>query len=309
VTLRIFRLFSASFELIFAALLWGFGFIGAVWALRSWDASQLVFLRFFFGAVLGFVIAAFGAQPSRKEFWWLVRASFWPAFWLSGMMIFQTWGLQSTTATKSVFITTLYVVLVPFMETLWRRKALPWALWSFVGLSLFGVFLIIDPSWNDGWNKGDLLTMICAFAGAAQIMAVDRVSASIEKSFLFNCLQSTWGFLLTLPFLYFSKDSLIPAVMPSPLAWAGLITLCVGSTMIAFYLQVKAQKVLSPTVSSLFFLLESPFALVFAFWLLQERLTIRQGVGAVLVLLSALLATVRESRQKKALMRQAEVLS
>ena len=64
----------------------------------------------------------------------------------------------------------------------------------------------------------------------------------------------------------------------------GLLMLGIGSTLIAFYLQIKAQKVLSSTVSSLFFLLESPFALLFAFFLLGESLNMKQGIGALLII-------------------------
>jgi drug/metabolite transporter (DMT)-like permease len=77
----------------------------------------------------------------------------------------------------------------------------------------------------------------------------------------------------------------------------GLLSLSLGSTTLAFYLQVRAQAHLSATVSSLLFLLESPFALIFAFLLLGESLSTMEAIGAFLIFTAAVLASLREARQ------------
>jgi drug/metabolite transporter (DMT)-like permease len=69
--------------------------------------------------------------------------------------------------------------------------------------------------------------------------------------------------------------------------------------LIAFYLQVRAQKQLSATVSSLMFLLESPFAMIFALILLGQGLTATESAGAFLIFMSAVFATFLETRPAK----------
>ncbi len=72
----------------------------------------------------------------------------------------------------------------------------------------------------------------------------------------------------------------------------GIFAVTIGSTLIAFALQIKAQRVLPATTASLFFLFESPFAIFFAMLLLSESVTLWQSVGAVLIFSSALGATL-----------------
>jgi drug/metabolite transporter (DMT)-like permease len=61
--------------------------------------------------------------------------------------------------------------------------------------------------------------------------------------------------------------------------------------LFAFFLQIKAQKVLSPSLSSIIFLLESPFASLFAFLLLGDRMTPLQALGGVMIFVAAFTAT------------------
>lgn len=297
-TKNLFRLSTASLELVLAASFWGFGFVATIWGLTAWAPVPLLLWRFIIGAIAGVLVVALFARPSRKELLWQLRASFLPAFFLTVMILLQTWGMLYTTATKSGFITILYIVLVPLLETAVARKKIPLQLWLCIVISLIGIYLIVDPSWDQSFNLGDFLTLLCALGAALQIITVDRVSGQIENAFMFNTLQSVWAVGLLMLAQPFQSGSLIVA-SPSVVAWVGVLSLALGSTLIAFYLQIRAQKVLSSTVSSLFFLLESPFALLFAYFFLKESLNFQQGLGAVLIMISAFMATLREKQKSE----------
>jgi drug/metabolite transporter (DMT)-like permease len=107
----------------------------------------------------------------------------------------------------------------------------------------------------------------------------------VKSAFIFNAFQSFWSALLSLVTVFIFSGPHWKGYD----FWAlvGLASLTIGSTMIAFALQVKAQKTLSPSLSSLLFLLESPFAMLFGILLLHETLSLGQTVGAVLIFLSA----------------------
>jgi drug/metabolite transporter (DMT)-like permease len=286
----------ASLELLTAAAFWGFGFVAAVWALKAFSALEVTLLRFLIASVIGLVF--FLSQRTRKavrENWDL---SFWPAALLTGTLLFQTWGLQYTTATKSGFITTLYVVFVPLLEFIIQKRKLPLALWCCVVSALIGTALIVNLGLSD-LNIGDLLTFICALLAAGQIYVLAVISPKVRTPFVFNIVQSYWALLICLPLLLVA-----PVKIPewSAISWqalAGLGSLAIGSTVIAFYLQVRAQAHLSATVSSLFFLLESPFALLFAVLLLGESLGPLESMGAALIFLSAVAASGIEAKRKK----------
>ena len=60
--------------------------------------------------------------------------------------------------------------------------------------------------------------------------------------------------------------------------------------MLAFFLQVSSQKVLSTTTASMLCLLEAPFSFLFATLILGETLIGLQILGAFLILLSSALS-------------------
>jgi len=286
---------QATAELLFAAIIWGFGFIATVWALKSVDPISMSFIRFFVTFLVGIMIAVLFLKFSKAQHKTHFKQSFLPGILLSLVIVLQTWGLETTTATNSGFITTLYVVMVPLIELFVFRKRIPkvHALW--VLLAIGGTALIIQFH-LDQFTKGDLLTLICAVFAAIQIVWIGQIHKQIESAYLFNVYQSFWAALaaiIIIPFygkLYFNSPDLLAVI--------GLLSLTFGSTLIAFALQVRAQRVLSPSIASLIFLLESPFALIFAIYFLKESMTELQAMGALLIFFSAVGATLAERRAK-----------
>lgn len=288
---------TALLELVFASALWGFGFIGTAWALREMGPLALTGSRMFLASVAGIAICisvpSLRKQLSMSQF----KLAFWPGVFLCATMFLQTWGLQYTTVTKSGFITTLYVLIVPVMERFLVGSKIPKYHMLYVIFALIGVGFIcnlgnLDVS-QEGLNKGDLITLACSFAASLQIVWFGKIQNRIESSFNFNVYQMFWTGLV--PFF------LMFAVQPPPMhlsKWPliGLIELIVGSSLIAFAFQVRAQKKLSPSVSSLIYLLESPFAALFGFLLLNENPTKQTIIGAAIIL-AALIASVVFSKE------------
>jgi drug/metabolite transporter (DMT)-like permease len=87
----------------------------------------------------------------------------------------------------------------------------------------------------------------------------------------------------------------------SHLGWLGMLALILGSTLLAFFLQVRAQKILQPTVASIFFLLESPLGLAFGFLLLNETLKPLQFAGAALIFFSCVIVALRPEKKEHSL--------
>lgn len=299
-----FQVWIAAAELLLAAALWGFGFIATVWGLRELDPFELTFIRF---ALATLLLSPVLLLPRwRQEVVRYLKISFWPGVFFALLLIVQTWGLQYTTATKSGFLTTLYVVFVPILESSLSRQKLSGALWLTVGLAFLGTLMIVNLSFSNflqDMNKGDLLTVLCALLATGQIYAIGLVSSGVGNALAFNFCQTFWAAMVSAPIAL--NHGLFLKLMHFsewlPTAQAGLLSLVVGSTIIAFTLQVRAQAYLSPTVSSLLFLLESPFALMFAFFLLGERLGPVEAMGAVLIFSAAILANWIEARRRRQL--------
>jgi drug/metabolite transporter (DMT)-like permease len=279
-------------ELSIACIFWGFGFIATIWVLQYIGPAAIIFYRFILAFIFGVAVLAFFRRPSQavlKNEFKLAAAG---GFLLSLTLVLQTAGLQFTTATKSAFITTTYVIIVPiFSHFVFKQKVRPLH-WLWVLVACIGTLLIVDLQ-STRWDWGDSFTILNAFVAAAHILYVGQIAPRSQHPFVYNVLQSLWSAIFCLCLIPVnSRWNLLSLDFR---AWMGLLSLALGSTLLGFFLQVRAQKLISPSVASLIFLLESPFSFIFAFWLLHERLTALPLIGAVLILASCLAATFTQS--------------
>ncbi len=190
---------------------------------------------------------------------------------------------MTTTASKSAFITVLYVVIVPIITSVqgsekFRVRHVVCVLLALVGLSLFQELRL------NSWSPGDSLTLLAAFAASMHIIAVARVAPISENKFLLNIGQGIVTALLAI--LLFPLGTRMNLADLDAQAWFGLLVLSIGAGLIAFYLQLRAQEKIPPNLASLLFLLESPFSALFAFWLLKERFSLLQLTGGILILVA-----------------------
>jgi drug/metabolite transporter (DMT)-like permease len=286
--------YTSALELLFATLIWGFGFTATIWALKAVDSATMTVLRFGVAFAVGFAILKF-KYPKEVNKTNLILGAF-PGLTLGLMIMTQTWGLEYTSVTNSGFITTLYVVLVPLMDRLLFRVHVDrWhSLW--VIMAIIGTALMINVQKMTTLNKGDLLTIVTAILAALQIVWIGRISPKITSALALNTYQSLWGALGAMVFWPIYGNAYLQK--PDPAAWIGLFSLTFGSTLIGFALQVKAQKHLSSSTASVIFLLESPFAALFGIWLLNETISPLQTLGGFLIFISAY-GSVAFSRKTK----------
>lgn len=299
---------QAAIELVFIAGLWGFGFVATQWALETWSPLGVLLCRFSLALLIGEGLHLFFLRSRKK-----VQRSVSPAteeslrnrdFFLAlpaGMLLgtflmLQTIGLQFTSASKSGFITTLYVLFVPYLNWLVFRKNPPKVILLLGLLACFGTYLLMDMQLEtiaSDINVGDLWTLASAVLAAAHIIYIGRIVQKIKDPFRLNNFQSFWALLTISPAMFMQNE-----IQHSPLAdrsLIGILILAGACSVLAFFVQVRSQKVLSDTTASMLFLLESPYAFFFAYILMGDRLTALQGVGAALILGAALVTVVLDS--------------
>jgi drug/metabolite transporter (DMT)-like permease len=202
--------------------------------------------------------------------------------------------LAETSASRSAFITSLSTPLVPVVAFV-AHRAVPRPL-TITAVILAGIgmyFLTLPDAGGGGPNRGDLLTLGCAVLFAGQIVAAghfSRRSAPVRLLAVEMASAAALSLLLA-PLLETPRMT-----FGLPLAVA-LLFLSV-SGLWSFYMQLRAQQVLSPTYTALIFMLEPVFAALTSFGVLGERLTPVQWGGAALILaamaLPALVARPKE---------------
>lgn len=197
--------------------------------------------------------------------------------------LFQTYGIKYTTASKNAFITTLYVILVPFFH--WgvngKRPALNnimAAVMAVIGLAL------LTLEGDLGVNLGDFLTLVCGFCFALHMVYIDKFTEKHDPIFLTIIQIGVVGIInwFLVPVFDGVDAYNFRALMDMNLIM-GLLYLVIFSTMIAFLLQNVCQKYLSANTSSLLLSMESVFGAVFSVIFLKEVLAGKMLVGCVLM--------------------------
>ena len=287
------RTLKAHILLILVTLVWGATFVQIKDALQ--DISPLLFnaVRMTLAAA---VLAVIYLPHLRSMNSRVLRSGALVGVFLWLGYEFQTTGLKFTTASKSAFLTSLSVVLVPiFLTVFWRRKV---SLWTTVGViaAFVGLYLLTVPSgaeqdWLGNFrsvNFGDALTMGCAVAFAFQIILVGRATSAHSFQAI-AVLQSAVAAALM-----FASAPLLENIHVhwSERVIAAILVTGLLGTAAAFTIQAWAQQFMAPANTALIFALEPVFAWITSYLLLGERLGWRAAAGALLILAGLIFSEV-----------------
>lgn len=203
-------------------------------------------------------------------------------FFLFGGYAFQNFGLIQTTASKSAFITSVSVLMVPVILYLFNIQQIKLKIWVAVGIALFGLYLLLDPKGGE-MNWGDILTFGCALGFAIHIIFQDYFIKKNIRILPFFLIQ-TWivAGLSFLNSLFFEPIF----AMWSPRLISALLITGIGATFIAILIMIWAQQILDPNETAIIFALEPVFATLFALLFVGELLSWVGYLGGGLIVLA-----------------------
>lgn len=204
----------------------------------------------------------------------------------------QQIGIQYTTAGKAGFVTALYIVLVPVLGMFLGKKT-GWKVWLAVAMALAGLyFLCITESFSVG--RGDIYVFIGSLLFAVHILIIDYFAPRTDGVKM-SCIQFfVAGILSMFPMAAFETTTVEGALRSwGPLLYAGVL-----SCGVAYTLQIIGQKNMNPTVASLILSLESCISVLAGWVILGERLSVREGLGCVLMFAAIILAQLPEKMGK-----------
>ncbi len=215
-------------------------------------------------------------------------------------MALQVMGLRYTTASNSGFITGLNVVLVPVISALYLKKKPPLQAVAGVLLAAAGLFFL-SGGIQFQFNKGDLMTLLCAVCFAFQIIFIDQ-AASTEDPILIAIIQVASAALLYTAVWGFQGFPLpvVNTTLVTTILWTGAF-----GTAFALGVQTVAQKHTTPTRTALIITCEPVFAAIFA-WTIpnSQGITEKPGLftvaGCILILGGMLLSELPSLKKKEA---------
>lgn len=213
---------------------------------------------------------------------------------LCSAALFQQYGIMYTTVGKAGFITTLYIILVPFFG-IFLKKRIPGKVWIGAVIAAAGMYLLC-MSERLALSRGDTLVFICAVLFSVHILVIDHFSPMADGVEL-SCIQFlTAGVIGSIGAILFEQPTLkclIDGIIP--LAYAGIL-----SSGVAYTLQVVGQKDMDPTVASLILSMESVFSALAGWMILHQKLSGRELFGCVLVFMAVILVQLPEKKHKMA---------
>ncbi len=286
-------LWLANVGMAFTALIWGFAFVVVKDSVDAVPPVYMLAFRFTIAFVgLSLVFCKKLPRITRSD---LVCGGFL-GFWLFISYFFQTVGIQYTTAGKNAFLTTIYVVIVPFLHWAINKKKPDGYCVAAAFLAVAGIGLL-SLQGDLTVNIGDILTIVCGFGYAIHMVYIDQYTETHDPIIL-TILQI--GMAAVISWLAAPLfDGGFPVAV---FAWkhlSGMLYLGFGSTMVAFLLQNVCQKYTTPTSASLFLSLESVFGVLFSMIFLEEYLTVRMTVGCVLIFVAITMAETKFSFLKR----------
>lgn len=291
--------------MLFAAMIWGTGFVAQTEASDSIPA-------FTFNACRSFVAALFLAlvilvtpiankKAGLKDL--LIDRSTLLGGSICGVLMFfasfcQQQGItlypdDAAASGRAGFITATYVVMVA-VYSLIKDKRLQIPVLIAVPGCILGMYFLCLSKGIGKIYRGDIWVLLCALGFAVHLIVIDRFTKCnpIKMSFVQFFVCGVFSLIFALGF-----DGNLPVFtidMVGCILYAGVL-----SSGVAYTFQMAGQKHTSPTVSSIIMSLESVFAVLAGWLLLQERLSFKEAIGCILVFASVILSQMPDFKKAK----------
>lgn len=297
------RQMRGTVSILTATIIWGSTFVAQSMGMEHIGPFTFQAVRSLLGALILLPIIAIADKFSNagdgKNFFSRWRDPLlWKAGLFCGLPLFiavnlQQVGIVDTDAGKAGFLTAMYIVFVPVFGIFVGQKPSKWIPLSVV-LGVIGLYFL-SCAGVTSVAGADLLLLGCAVAFAVQILFVDKFVSRVDCLRL-NCISALLCAVLS---------GILMAFFETP-NWAGIQS-CAGtlayagflSTGIAYSLQIIGQKNLPPATASLLMSMESVVAVLSGWLVLQERLSVWEGIGCVLVFTAVILSQLPDKKKAK----------
>jgi len=286
---------QANVLLLMSAAIWGFAFVFQRQGMDHLGPFAFGAIRFLLGSLALSPLLWWG-RFNTPQYRSVATGKILLYGSIAGLALFtaaslQQIGLQYTTAGKAGFITGLYIILVPVLGLgLGQRTHIQ--TWAGAALAVGGLYLL---SFTEAMNLsiGDLLQLAGALFWAVHVLLIGRFAPQVSPVAL-SVVQFAFCGLL----------SLLVALVIETTQWSQIVAArnailytALISTSIGFTLQVIAQRIARPAHAAMIMSLETVFAAIGGWWLLNELLSGRALLGSTLML-SGILVSQLKPRQR-----------
>ncbi len=274
-------------SMLFAILLWSINFSFVKVALREFTPLGFNGIRLIFASlllVLFFSISGESFRITKIDFWKLV------ALGIVGNTAYQMLfihGINLTTASNSAIIIATTPIFIALLSLLMKHERLNWAAWIGIFVSFIGFFFVLTKqpgslSLNGKGAQGDIMillgTLCWAIYTVFSLPLLKRISPLKLTTYTMII-----GLVFFLPFCV--KDMIdLPYSQISLKAWGSLAFSGLFALSVCYVIWYASVKRVGNSRTSIYDNLIPIFTIVFAYLLLDERITVLQGMGTFVIL-------------------------
>lgn len=263
----------AFVSILIMTAVWGSTFFLIKDVVTRIPVPDLLAVRFGVAAVALLLVAGRSLRMSRRTLQRGVALGL-----LYGLaQILQTFGLATTAASVSGFITGLYVIITPLLAAAILRTRIPPRVWLAVGLATVGLGVLSLTGFAVGY--GELLTLIASVGYAAHIIAMNAMTTP-ETTISLTVVQ-------TVVIAVVCTIAAAPHGIALPTSgrdWAVVVYLGVVAGALTLFLQTWAQARIDATRAAVIMAMEPVWAALFAVTLGGEKLSLRMVFGGLAIL-------------------------
>ena len=280
--------------LLITAFIWGSAFVAQTTAADTIEAFTFTFSRNIIAAAFLGIIILIKDRVKKPEKTKKSRRRILLGGTICGVVLFVASNLQQlgisiypegvAASGRAGFLTSTYVVMVALASAFSGRKPHP-LVFVAAGGTIVGMYFLCMSGSAGGFYTGDILLLLCAVCFSAHILTIDRfpdndgIKMSCLQFAVCGVLSMICAFIFETPVL---SDMCAAAV---PILYAALF-----SSGIAYTLQIIGQKYTSPAVAAIVMSLESVFAALSGWIILNERMSPPEIAGGAIVLAAVITA-------------------
>ena len=261
--------------LILTTFFWGGSFVFNKLGFRDIPPVTFLFFRFFLATAIMVIICLPRLPRLNRK---ILRSGLIVGLALAATNLSFVLGVSGTSVSRAGFLNNLFVLLIPLLCFLfWRERFDRW--------TAAGLLLAMAGLWQlargglEGFNRGDLLSTVCALFIALHIIVVSKRLRD-EDIYLVSLVQfatvaAVGGILfLVLP---------LPPFTVGAVSGFSLVYCAIFPTVICFTLQNAYQRYMTPTQAGLVYTLDPVWSMLGGMAILGERLTEREWIGCGLI--------------------------
>ena len=267
---------SAELALVGIAAVWGVTFVMVQDAIELLPTMAFLAYRFLPAALLVALIFRRQLRLLSPAGW---RAGLLMGAFLTSGYVFQTLGLEETTASNTGFITGLFVVITPLLGALVLHDRITPLAWAAALVAALGLYLLSGTG-GELNLRGDGLVLLAAVSFAAHILATSRGVAEHHVGALLAVQLGVCG-LVCLVIAAAAGSLEAPEGWT---VWSALVVTSLVASALGYFVQSFAQQHAPPARTALILASEPAFAGLFGWLLAGDRLGAAGWLGAGLIM-------------------------